>query len=257
MDVLTLRKEVLEFARRRITEEKLPSWWRDPLLVTARADDRFSILPKIASPRHMLPRDLLPEARTVIVFFLPFTPELANGNIPGNFPSNDWGKSLKRTNNLLGDISVFIRDIFKDEGYASELTPATYNFDCTTLTARWSHKHLAHISGLGRFGVNAQLITPAGCAGRLGSMVTAAPMGDHPLVTQPELCRHKAGKDCGLCIQRCPVGAVTPEGIDRHRCNDRLQVVMKRFAQNPDMKDDIDEVCAKCVAGMPCSLSAP
>ena len=256
MDILALREKVTAFARKQIKEKELPSWWRDPLLVTANADQRFSILPQIASPGHMLPRDLLPVARTVIVFFMPFTPEMANGNIPGKFPSSDWGKSLKWTNDLIGDISEYIRECFSEEGYVSELTPATYNFDCATLTARWSHKHLAHISGLGRFGLNAQMITPAGCAGRLGSLVTAAPMGDHPLVTAPELCLHKAGKDCDQCMQSCPVGAVTPEGIDRHRCNDRLQVVMKRFAKQPGMRDDV-EVCAKCVAGMPCSLSAP
>ena len=36
----------------------------------------------------------------------------------------------------------------------------------------------------------------------------------------------------------------------------RLQVNLKRFAARPDMDDDI-EVCAKCVAGMPCSLTSP
>lgn len=256
MEIQDLRDKVTTYTRNRITEQGLPRWWRAPLLTTATADQRFSILPDIASPAHMLPRDLMPGCRTVVVFFLPFVPALSNGNEPGKFPSRDWGRSLDLTNALIGDISKFIRSVFQGRGYASKLTPATYNFDAVTLTARWSHKHLAHICGLGRFGLNAQMITPSGCAGRLGSMVTDAPMGDHPLVTEPELCLYRAGKGCRQCEQRCPVGAVTPDGIDRHRCNTRLQIIRKQFAEQPDMGNDI-EVCAKCVAGMPCSLSAP
>ncbi|WP_186441016.1 hypothetical protein [Desulfamplus magnetovallimortis] len=51
----------------------------------------------------------------------------------------------------------------------------------------------------------------------------------------------------------CPVRAVTLKGIERHRCDMRIQVNRKRFASRPNMADDI-EVCAKCIAGMPCSL---
>lgn len=256
MDILKLRAGVIDFCRSRIKTRQLPNWWKDPILATAEADARFDILPDIAAGNHLLPRDLLPSCKTVIVFFVPFTPVLTKGNIDGKFPSDDWGRSLSLTNDLIGDISEFIRDDLMGKGFRSELTPATYNFDPATLTARWSHKHLAHISGLGRFGVNAQMITPAGCSGRLGSLVTEADLGNHPLVTVDHLCLHKAGQDCLACIGNCPVRAVTEEGIDRQRCNQRLQVNLKRFAARPDMRDDM-EVCAKCVAGMPCSLASP
>ncbi len=256
MEIQNLRDRVTTFCRNQIKDKPFPVWWRDPILVTAKADDRFLSLPKIASPEHMLPRELLPSCRTVIVFFIPFTRELANGNCSGKFPSIDWAKSLAPTNGLIQDISEFLQDYFQGFGYASELTPATYNYDCATLTARWSHKHLAHVSGLGRFGINAQMITQKGCAGRLGSLVTEAPMGNHPLITEDELCLHKKGKVCLDCMTHCPVSAVTLEGIDRHRCNERLQVNGKRFASRTDMQNDA-EVCAKCISGMPCSLSAP
>lgn len=42
--------------------------WRKPLLATAKADDRFDILPRIAAEDHGLPRDLLPSAKSVVVF---------------------------------------------------------------------------------------------------------------------------------------------------------------------------------------------
>jgi hypothetical protein len=36
----------------------------------------------------------------------------------------------------------------------------------------------------------------SGCAGCLGSLVTAADLGDSPLVQAKELCLHKNGQDC-------------------------------------------------------------
>ena len=255
MDIGQLRTGIADFCRRQIKKKQLPDWWRDPILATAAADERFQILPEIAASNHMLPQELLPTCRTVIVFFIPFTPELTQGNIQGKFASDDWGRALSLTNDLIQDISEFIRDSLRDEGFASELTPATYNFDPESLTARWSHKHLAHIAGLGRFGINAQMITPLGCAGRLGSLVTEAALGNHPLVVNENLCLHRAGGECLKCRDNCPVQAVTLEGVHRQTCNQRLQVNRKQLAAK-GMAEDL-EVCAKCVAGMPCSLQSP
>jgi epoxyqueuosine reductase QueG len=256
MNIHELRKCVVDFCRDNIRQRQLPDWWRDPLLATATADRRFDRLPRMAAPNHMLPGDLLASCRTVIVFFIPFSASLSSGNVPGKLPSDGWGMSLSITNDLIQGISEFIRDRLAAGGHASMLTPVTDNFDPESLTARWSHKHLAHLAGLGRFGLNAQLITPAGCAGRLGSMVTEAALGDHPLVEAKELCLYKAGHDCQQCLHTCPVKAVTRDGIDRHRCNQRLELNRQGFAAKPAMRDDI-EVCAKCVSGMPCSLQSP
>jgi epoxyqueuosine reductase len=256
MDINELRKAVTEFFRKRTERKQLQDLWREPLLATAEADDRFDILPEIASGNHMLPRDLLKTCQSVAVFFIPFTAGVSDSNAEGKFASDAWGLSLALTNGLIQDISEFIRDFLAGYGYKSELTPATYNFDPESLTARWSHKHIAYIAGLGRFGINAQLITPLGCAGRLGSLVTEAGLGNNPLTGEGELCLHKTGRECLRCMKTCPVRAVTLKGIDRRRCDKRIQVNRKRFASEPDMPDDI-EVCAKCVAGMPCSLQSP
>jgi epoxyqueuosine reductase QueG len=256
MDITTLRTKVTGFCRERIKELDLPDWWREPLLATARADERFDILPKIAAPNHMLPRDLLLTCRSVVVFMVPFNAGLSGSNIGGKFPSPEWGLAMPRTNQLIQDIGGFIAELMDGQGYASGLTPATYNIDPDTLTADWSHKHLAHIAGLGRFGINAQLISPLGCAGRLGSLVTQAPLGDHPLVTDEELCLYKQGLECLKCMETCPMQAISLEGIDRRRCDGKIEVNRKRFARKFNLGDGL-EVCAKCVSGMPCHLEAP
>lgn len=63
-------------------------------MVTADADERFKELPEIAATNHMLPNDLLLSCQTVVVFFIPFSDTLSNGNIEGKFPSDGWGVSL-------------------------------------------------------------------------------------------------------------------------------------------------------------------
>ena len=230
--------------------------WRTPLVVTAKADERFDILPKIAAPNHALPKDLLRSCRSVILFFVPFAFDVAEGNVAGKFPSREWAFAKTGTNALLQEIGTAIEKRLAAAGFSSVVTPPTYNYDANTLMAQWSHKHVGHIAGLGRFGINAQLITPEGCAGRMGSMVTEADLGDHPAVQVKELCRAKTGQGCMECMRNCPVGAVTMKGVDRKKCKQRLDLVQRRFARQDATHLDGD-VCAKCVAGMPCSLKAP
>ena len=81
-------------------------------------------------------------------------------------------------------------------------------------------------------------------------------MGNHPLVDEKELCLHKKGHECLRCMTSCPVSAIGLNGIDRRRCNQRIQANRKRLAARSNMPDDA-EVCAKCVSGMPCSLQRP
>ncbi|MFH1135797.1 MAG: epoxyqueuosine reductase [Pseudomonadota bacterium] len=231
-------------------------WWRPPLLATARVDQRFEILPRIAADNHWLPTDLMPTARAVVVFFIPFKAELAEENHPGKFPCPNWGVAYEVTNQLIESACARLGEVLTEHGHQCVLTPATENFDAERLVARWSHKHLGYVAGLGRFGINAQFITPSGCAGRMGSLVTDADLGDHPLVTKPELCLHKVGRECLQCVARCPVKAVrVEEGIDRHRCNNRLN-----FNWDNRIKLGLGERshgCAKCQVNLPCSLTDP
>jgi len=122
--------------------------------------------------------------------------------------------------------------------------------------ARWSHKHLAHISNLGRFGMHHMIITPAGCAGRLGSMVTEAQLEDNFLMDTNEACLQKAGQECGKCMGACPVDALNKNGFERRRCSNRLNEnnqILNYFSDPPGTID----VCGKCAALMPCSFNDP
>lgn len=231
-------------------------WWRTPLLVSAPVDRRFDVLREIAMDEHFHPRDLLESARSVLVFFIPFVKELIKENRSGDRPSRNWGVAYVETNDLINRAGEVIADFLKGAGYASGLTPATHNFDEQRLMARWSHKHLAHLSGLGRFGTHFMLITPSGVCGRFGSLVTEADLGDHPLMQTPEACLLKTGKKCGKCIERCPANALSEDGFDRRKCWDRLNENRHTLAYYEDLPLST-HVCGKCNTMLPCSFINP
>ena len=55
-------------------------FWKTPLLVSASIDERFDILPQVAFNEHLHPHDLLPSAKSLIVFFIPFKRQLVKEN---------------------------------------------------------------------------------------------------------------------------------------------------------------------------------
>ena len=251
-----LRKFAEKFVDRESGRLGTAGWWQTPLLATAPVDSRFDQLPRIAADDHLHPRELLSTAKSVIVFYIPFKKELVKENRKGDRPCRNWGVAYVQTNDLIGRLSQAMGDWLTENGFKSGLTPATHNFDETKLMARWSHKHLAHLVNLGRFGVHHMLITPVGCTGRLGSLVSEIELGEHPLIQTAEACLLKADRECGQCIKACPVAALNLDGFDRKRCWDRLNEnrrALDYFSSLPEST----HVCGKCAALMPCSFKDP
>lgn len=246
-----VRDRVMAYAQQGASRQ----WWRTPLVASAEVDSRFGILKKIASPDHSLPHEILPSARSVIVFFLPFEEFLSMENGHGEFPSRSWAVAYVETNDLISTLSREIKEFLGSKGYRSATTPPTHNFDPERLQSRWSHKHLGFLAGLGTFGHNCQLITPSGCMGRLGSLVSEAPLGDSPVTGTQEACLHKAGGGCLVCTQRCPAGALTADGFERKSCWERLKY--NRFQEALSGLPETTHVCGKCVVEVPCSLRDP
>ena len=219
--------------------------YREPLVGFARADDpRFNELLSLV-PGHLRPSDVLPQAKSVCVFFLPFHKSVVALNARGETASAVWARAYVETNALLADICDRLADALGREGIRAACQPPTHNFDPVRLVSTWSHKSVAVMAGLGQFGHHHMLITKAGCAGRLGSIVLDLDV-PVPLSDDGSYCSYDQG--CRACIRRCPVGALTENGLDRTRCYARCLENDARFPQW------LADVCGKCVTG-PCALS--
>jgi epoxyqueuosine reductase QueG len=154
------------------------------------------------------------------------------------------------TNALINQVSQELVALLAERGVRAATRPATHNFAPSTLVSRWSHKSVAAIAGLGSFGLHHMLITDAGCAGRFGSVVVdvalepTSPAGG----TLHHRCSYFTDGSCTVCVERCPVGALTEEGLDKQLCYRWLQRVADRFQELGRA-----DVCGKCATG-PCAL---
>lgn len=225
--------------------------YRPPLVGFARADNPgFQKLPDVAGEGHLLPRDLLSEARTVVAFFLPFSKELVRLHREHPFISREWAEAYIETNRLITAICNRLCEELQRLGVAAAWQRPTHNFDPVSLSSPWSHKHVAYLCGLGTFGLHSMLITGSGCAGRLGSLVVSADLPETPLPAR-EYCLYRRGRGCDYCIRACPSGALEKEGLDKQKCY-RCLLEVNNYYRDLDLCD----VCGKCATG-PCALSAP
>ena len=227
----------------RVVRAGAATTYRDPLVGFARAGDpRFEALRRRV-PGHLAPHDLLPRARTVCAFFLPFHPQVVRANASGSAASEVWARAYVETNALLADVCASLVDSLREMGVGAAWEPPTHNFDPVRLVSAWSHKSAAYIAGLGRFGHHHMLITKAGCAGRLGSLALDADL-EPTRPARGSYCAFDRG--CRACVRRCPVGALTEEGLDRQRCYAQCLANDARFSKW------LADVCGKCVIG-PCA----
>jgi epoxyqueuosine reductase len=238
--------------RRQVTGAGTVTEYREPLVGFASASDpRFLDLRRVVHPTHMLPQDLLPGARSVISFFLPFAPWIVEANSQDREQvAREWAVAYVETNTLIGRITTRLAEALAERGIRSAAEPATHNFDPETLVSRWSHKSVSVVAGIGSLGLHHLVITDAGCAGRFGSLVLDADLPAAPAEPR-ERCLYFHDGSCLECVMRCPVGALdADQPIDKQLCWRRCQDVAQRFR-------DLGwaDVCGKCAIG-PCSFES-
>jgi len=234
--------------------EKYQTRYRAPLIGYLDADDgQFVLLRKEANHDHLLPEDILSGAETVVAFFLPFTPELVTLNRrKKDEPHIGWLYAYAQTNALISEICMQIQDVLATMGIRAGWVDPTHNFDAETLLARWSHKSIGYMAGLGRFGLHQMAITPAGCAGRFGSLVLDCRLAPSPslLPADSGVCPALEGGVCDACIRACPVGAISRAGVDKRACFDYINGIDARY--RGEVGEMVD-ACGKCAVAA-CAL---
>jgi epoxyqueuosine reductase QueG len=241
------------FIRGEVGQAQTRTGYREPLVGFVDADDpRFPQLRAIAEPTHLVPHDLLPGARSVVSFFLPFAREVvkANRENPRDVAS-EWALAYLETNQLIDHIGRQLIVALAERGVKAATEPATHSYDPDLLISGWSHKSVAAMAGLGSFGLHHMIITDAGCAGRCGSLVVDVPLEPTSSPADPhrERCLYFHDRSCTVCVSRCPVAALTETGLDKHRCHERLLLTAAYHFRELGLAD----VCGKCATG-PCAF---
>lgn len=247
---MNLKEKLKNLLKEKVKDWKGHTSYKDPLLKVASTFDPLWMSLKKVFPSHLMPWELLGEAKSVVVFFLPFSEEIIESNQGGYYSSREWAIAYLETNAFLYDISLEMLKLLEMYGYKGVSIKPTHNFDEKELISRWSHRHVGFIAGMGTFGINNMLITEMGCGGRLNSFVTDAHLEPDQRPAH-EFCLFKRNRSCSLCIERCPVGALKINGFDRFLCYKHCLEVDIYFNDLP--KTDI---CGKCIT-YPCASRVP
>jgi len=246
----TIKSEIINYE----TGNNSGNMWKEPIIeIISAKDGRLKMLKKAVSPEHLMPENILPDAKSIISFFIPFQENIVKSNISGTRVSEEWVIAYIKTNDLIKTISDKIEILMNQNGYKTGKIPATNNFDVKKLISNWSHRHIAYIAGIGTFGINNMLITKNGCCGRFGSIIVNYEFDEYkPAVEIKEKCLNKQNGSCGLCQKRCVVAAFNNSTFDRHSCYNQC-------LDNAEYRKEIGyaTVCGKCLVDLPCSMKEP
>ena len=221
--------------------------YREPLVGFASADDPiFNEMKEVIGPHQMHPKEIFPEAKTVVSFFLPFDKELVKLNWRSPNPVKEWIQAKGETDRLIGEINEKLKAELAKVGVSAVVPEIIFDYKNKGFDVAWSHKSAAYAAGLGTFGVHHMLITKAGCAGRFGTLLISSEIPPAPRPKE-ELCRYKKGEKCLVCVDRCPAGALNARGLDKEKCFKLLQENAKAFPEINQL------ACGKCATG-PCAF---
>lgn len=223
----------------------------DPLFLSLRDDS-------VVGPGALLPPDVMPSAKSVISWFLPFTKAVRDSNLSGATPSDPWRQARiegQDMNFALGD--ALCTALTQDGHEAVQVSRSAFFNMLSPLRSNWSERHVAFIAGLGTFGLSKGLITQKGMAGRFGSVVTSAALAvtERSSQTPFDDCTM-----CGRCAASCPANAIDPRkgilyGKDHHRCQ---SYVTGTEALGPcGSGSRLRYGCGKCQVGVPCESCNP
>jgi epoxyqueuosine reductase len=255
-----------------------------PIMGVVRGQDKiFEDFRRVVAPRHIRPADFLRkqfpalDGRApirVVSWAFPFSREILNSNRGREWPSELYSVARNNGAALIHDTIGEIVRILQSHGFASAAPAQTDEYDAFrspgfTFSSTWSERHVAYAAGLGRFGLNGCLITPLGTNVRFASLVTCLPLEVRP-EKKPDYrspCLEDGGKNCGRCLERCPVQAISRSGLDKSKCYDRRQAIRRKFLTDysqkfglrpsPIVKNGWREPglslgCALCMAAVPC-----
>jgi epoxyqueuosine reductase QueG len=253
----------------RLSPDDAEPAWGLPLLGVSDGDDPlYEEIKKDIGPFHWTPRQIFalsfpdltvpPGGLSVIAWALPQTAATLEDQREATLlPSRRWAQNRRYGEEINDLLRRHLAAALTAAGHPAVVPVASPLWRRDTSARRgeastWSERHAAWISGLGTFGLCDGLITEAGKAVRLGSVVAALPLTPtpRPYAGLHDWCLHYAGGACTACIDRCPAGAITEAGHDKERCMAYIRSVAAPSCGGAN-------ACGLCQAGVPCEHRRP
>ena len=228
-----------------------------PIFAFGAADDEIYMkykAPDVIGSQFLSPTEWLPNASTVISFFLPYTDTIKAANRADClWPADEWLHGRYEGQNLLKQLLEHLVEVITEAGFKSLAPSIDLRFkagradDGNKFTSNWSERHIAYACGLGTFGLSKGIITKKGMSGRFGSVVTELdlPKDSRAYTDVYEYCNM-----CRLCIDRCPAKAISvKDGMKPALCSGFLDKVMEKHSPRYG--------CGKCQVNVPCESEIP
>ena len=264
-----------------------------PLIGVARGDDHiFDEFKSAVAPEHLSPAEMwlksgLPDGENldarlrIVSIIFPYVREIreAGGRSRGDMPPEIYCVARNFADAFIRGATDKVAGFLQEHGYQATSGIGSRAFQMLSdkesgrIYANWSERHVAFVAGLGTFSLHEALITEAGCNVRIGSVLTDAPLEVTPRASDDPYanCLHFAKGTCGACIARCPAGALTEDGHDKHKCRlyggkvreEMLGRPLRAILRSKHLKIDKGEKvtysvgCALCQFDVPCTDKNP
>lgn len=245
----TLEQQIEKKIKHEVASLNRPDLFREPLVgFSAAADPRYDELKQIIGAWHQHPKELLPDAKSVISYFVPFTKEVIKAPKNKKMATPLWGEAYLVINEGFDHINGILCTFLQEQGYSAQMIPATHTFDPKDMKSLWSHRSAAAIAHLGVFGANRLLITEKGSGGRFCTVLTSAPL-EPSEATLSNPCLYLKDGSCGACFKACPINALQADHFDAFGCQARTKR-NESFLHDKAVLSGAD-VCGKCIAACP------
>ncbi len=247
--------------------------WDEPLVGFCRGDDPiYQLYKDHIGQFHWAPLEIFrltfpeqsvkAEELTVISWILPHTEAIkADLRKRTKEPSEKWIRARLYGEQFNETLRKQLAESLINSGFPAVVPILSPNFsmgrsELYGMASSWSERHAAYASGLGTFGLCDGLITPKGKAIRCGSVVARIqiPATPRPYEDHHAYCLFHSKGICGMCIDRCPAGAVAKSGHDKQVCGKQCMATAQYASEKLGLKA---YGCGFCQTGVPCESRIP
>lgn len=249
--------------------------WGTPIVGFARGDDPyFRHYKETIGEFYWLPKEVFrlgfdqevdDSQLTVISIGFPQTSKTKEDQKKADvMPCDRWLYTRGEWEHMIDQITGEIVSRLKESGAQAVSLDSIKEFsrhrsEAFGIASNWSHRHTAFVAGLGTFGLSDGLITEKGKAMRFTTIIlkgsiepTRRPYQDHHAY-----CGFYTNNQCGACMARCPVNAITRDGHDKEICSAYLQKIKNEIGPDYVKNSNYISGCGLCQSRVPCQDRIP